>query len=59
MAVIAWILIVLSLFHVVFVFHSAMSGGPNPQPVNGSVLLGHIFGVVAQVAVCGRVLGWW
>lgn len=59
MSVLAWAMIALSVLNVYLTFRSAASGGPNQNPIQGWVIVIHILGFVAQVALCGRVLAWW
>lgn len=58
MSVLAWTMIALSVLNVYLVLRSAASGGGGPH-MKGWVIMTHILGLVAQVALCGRVLTWW
>lgn len=56
MSVLAWVMIILATLNIFFTLRSAASGGPNPNPIQGWVVVGHIIGLVAQVALGGRVV---
>lgn len=59
MSVIAWAMIILAFLNVYLMFRSIASGRHNPALFQGGVIVTHIIGFAAQIALCGRVLTWW
>jgi hypothetical protein len=57
--IIAWFLLVCSVYVLVSQFRKATNGGPNANQVPGWHLILDVIGFGLQIAVYGRVLGWW